>query len=888
MSYDDILALPGGARFYKCALQVNPYEYLTRHGKQTDFADEAAYNAEIVGACKANNVEVVGVADHYRIKPAQSLIAALTAAGIAVFPGFEAVTKDGVHFLVLFDPATPVDDVQGYIHACGIHGPVTGSPTGEMDARELLDASRKWGAQVIAAHCTQSGGLFDKLSGEPRVNVFTHPLLNACALPGSRGAVPDVSTRRILEGKDPAYKREREVAVVNAGDVSSPAALAQGSSTTFIRMDTPTIEGLRHAFLDHESRIRLSSDPVPEAHPEILGMEIESERFLKGLKVRFNEALNVLIGGRGAGKSALIECLRYALGVDPLGTEAMKAHKTIIDKVACSGTKITVHVQTYKPDARRYRIERVVSQGLKVFDEHHAEVSLSVHDLLGSVSVYGQSELAELARDQSKLTELLTRFVDSDGPLEEELAAVAARLMDSRARLTNMAGEIEELRERQAPLAGTLATLRRYKDLGVEDRLAEQSAVVKSEGLVVLAMERLQPIRDLAESLKHEIPIPKGEFEGEGLTDAAAPDSVGSLHGALVCVDDVINAVVAQIETTLGMAGAKIESAASGVAVAKEHAAAQFEAALRELQKEKVDGTEFIRLREQVARLQPLTAQIERLEQQMRELRAKRDADLVRWRELIEEKLKKLEETAKRVTKAIEDGLRVTIVRGQDRRNLSALIRGLGGRVAEAQAALEAFPNLDVGRLAGVCRAGVDAVVHEFEFTEMQATKLCAAGEDFFMALEQTDLLPVTRIEFNIAPPKGPAQWKVLDDLSVGQKATALLYLLMLDSDGPLVLDQPEDNLDNRFVSKTVVPMVRGEKGRRQLVFATHNANIPVLGDAEQIIAIDADGEAEGGRIRLESDRMGSIDSPMIANEVKEVLEGGRAAFEDRRVRYGF
>lgn len=207
MSYDDILGLPGGARVYKCALQVNPYEYLARHGKQNAFASEAEYNAAIVEACNANNVGVVGVADHYRIKPAQSLINALQAAGIIVFPGFEAVTKDGVHFLVLFDPTTSVDTVQGYIHACGIHGVVAGSPTGDKDARELLDASREWGAQVIAVHCTQSGGIFEVLSGQPRINVFRHALLNACALPGALAQVQDVSVRRILENADPAYQR---------------------------------------------------------------------------------------------------------------------------------------------------------------------------------------------------------------------------------------------------------------------------------------------------------------------------------------------------------------------------------------------------------------------------------------------------------------------------------------------------------------------------------------------------------------------------------------------------------------------------------------------------------------------------------------------------------
>ncbi|MGU7816972.1 TrlF family AAA-like ATPase [Burkholderia sp. AW49-1] len=889
MSYSEILALPAGARFFKCALQVNPYEYVVRHSKQGDITNEADYNAAIVAACKANNVDVVGVADHYRIKPAQSLIDALCAAGIVVFPGFEAVTKDGVHFLLLFDPLTSVDTVQGYIHACGIHGAFTGSPTGDKDARELLDAARGWRAQVIAAHSTQNGGLFKVLSGEPRIKVFTHSWLNACALPAARASVPDVDVRRILENKDPAYKREREVAVVNAADVSGPAALGQPSSTTFIRMASPTIEGLRHAFLDHESRIRLNTDPAPDNHPEILGMEIESERFLKGLKVRFNEGLNVLIGGRGAGKSALIECIRYVLGVSPLGTEAAKAHASIIDKVACSGTKIVLHVQTYKPDTRRYRIERAVSHGgVKIFDEDDIETSLNVHDLLGMVSVYGQSELAELARDQTKLTELLSRFVESADVEDDELAAVAASLLDSRTRLNEIAAEIESLRDRQAPLAGTLVTLERYKDSGVEDRLAEQSAVVKSEGLVALASERLQPVRDLIESLKREVPIPKGEFAGESLLEAAEPIALGLLHSTLTEFDDAISATVEKIEAALAAASAQISGVVTAVAAEKERVAAQFEATLRELQKEKVDGAEFIRLREQVTRLEPISGQIERLQQQAATLRGARDVDLVRWRELTDQKLTRLEGTAKRVSKALEDGLRVTVVRGEDRRSLSSLVRTLGGRMHEAVAALEAAPNLDIGRLAAVCRSGSDVLMCEYDIPELQAERICAAGENFFMTLEQIDLQPITRIEFNIAPPRAPAQWKELGDLSVGQKATALLYLLMFDSDGPLILDQPEDNLDNRFVSKAVVPRVRDEKRRRQLIFATHNANIPVLGDAEQIIAIDADGEAERGRIRLEPDYMGSIDSLPIATQLREILEGGRAAFEDRRVRYGF
>ena len=98
------LKLPNGARFYRCALQVNPFAYLNRHKKQTTFRTEADYNAAIIAACQEARIEVIGVADHYRVQESTRLVQAARAAGLFAFSGFEAVTKDGVHFLCLFDP----------------------------------------------------------------------------------------------------------------------------------------------------------------------------------------------------------------------------------------------------------------------------------------------------------------------------------------------------------------------------------------------------------------------------------------------------------------------------------------------------------------------------------------------------------------------------------------------------------------------------------------------------------------------------------------------------------------------------------------------------------------------------------------------------------------
>jgi hypothetical protein len=127
-----------------------------------------------------------------------------------------------------------------------------------------------------------------------------------------------------------------------------------------------------------------------------------------------------------------------------------------------------------------------------------------------------------------------------------------------------------------------------------------------------------------------------------------------------------------------------------------------------------------------------------------------------------------------------------------------------------------------------------------------------------------------------------------LEALSTGQKATAVLLLLLLESKAPLVVDQPEDDLDNRFITEGVVPKMREEKRRRQFIFATHNANIPVLGDAELIVGLSASGEGGQGRAEIADKHLGSIDARPVRELVEEVLEGGREAFEMRRLKYGF
>ena len=219
---------------------------------------------------------------------------------------------------------------------------------------------------------------------------------------------------------------------------------------------------------------------------------------------------------------------------------------------------------------------------------------------------------------------------------------------------------------------------------------------------------------------------------------------------------------------------------------------------------------------------------------------------------------------------------------------LEQLLRERGGNLAAALDRLRGQDQLSLPELAQRCREGKEALTKHYNLPSGSAERIAQADLDLFMRIEELELPATTEIELNTAPDGEPATWQTLQALSTGQKATAVLLLLLLESEAPLVVDQPEDDLDNRFITEGVVPIMRQEKRRRQFVFSTHNANIPVLGDAELILGLAASGEAREGQARIAPKHMASIDSRPVRELVEEILEGGKAAFEMRRSKYGF
>ena len=650
-----------------------------------------------------------------------------------------------------------------------------------------------------------------------------------------------------------------------------------------------TVEGLRQAFLDPDSRIRLNSDPAPEEHSELVALAWEGGGFLDGAAIHFNQNLNVLIGGRGTGKSTVVESLRYVLGLEPSGEDARRTHQEIVRQVIRHGTKLSLLVRSWRPAELEYRIERTAPNPPVVRDQAGKVLQLLPRDILPRIEVYGQHEISELTSSEAKLTSLLYRFIQPDESLTRRKGEVLRDLKTTRQAILQAGAELDDTEERLADLPRLEQTLERFQEAGLEERLRDQSLLVREEHILFSVPERTQVFREALETIRQELPIDTGFLSGKALADLPGASILEGAEGVLKRLSQDLEGIARQLDDTLGRADEGVGAIRRRWLVRKRTVDAEYESILRQLQTSAVDGAEFIRLRRGIESLRPLAQRQELLARLLDEHRQRRRQLLVEWEDLKAREFRGLSRAAVEVTGKLKGRVRVEVTSAGDREPLFDLLtKQIGGRLAETIERLRAAAEVSLPEFVESCRLGSDRVQDRFGLTPMQAERLAAASESVLMQIEELELLPSTELKLNTAAGGADPKWSALRHLSKGQKATALLLLLLLESDAPLVIDQPEDDLDNRFIADGVVPRIREEKRRRQFVFSTHNANIPVLGDADLILGLDALGEADDGKAFIASEHVGSIDDPPVRELVEEILEGGKNAFETRRRKYGF
>ena len=892
-------ALPAGAVFHRCALQVNPYSYREFRGQKIEKdersrAKAARDHAEaIVERAAELEISVLAITNHNDVSGIADFKRAGKKSGVTIFPGFELVSKDGVHVLCIYSEETSEEQLKLHLGEFGIRTPGPSREVSEHYLAEILAGVHSQGGVTIAAHVTNSKGVLKAFSGTTRINAWKNEYLQAVQIPGSAQDLPD-DLRDIVTGKDPAYRRSPEVALLNAGDVVSAADLEKSSATCCIKMSEPSVEGLRQAFLDPASRVR-QSDLPPPPRSELRAISWEGG-FLDGVAFRFNPNLNILIGGRGAGKSTIIESLRYVLDLEPLGEEARNMHDGIVRQVLKSGTKITLQVCSRHPIKQVYVIERTVHNPPIVRVSSGETSNLSPREILPDLEIYGQHEIAELTRSRKKLTRLLDRFVAPDMELEREKKALRRKLQQTRESLLSAQDKLQQDDERLATLPAIEETLARFPK-AEQSQLRLPNLLGREESLLNSAPERWKAFADLLPQIRRGLPVDRAFVSERALQDLPNREILAQVDGILKKIDRDMKEVAKQLETTINLTEKNFSSLRAKWQERREDAESDRQKILREFQKSPIDAEEFLRLQREVENLRPMREEQAKRRKAEAEDQQERRATLVEWEAIKAQQFRALNQVARKISKKLDSLVKVQVTAAGDRTPLGDLLRdGIGGRTSKAFEFLEnndKIQKLSLPEFVAACRNGAGALQEKYAISRSQAVRLASSSEETLLLAEELDLPPTTEIQLNVAPAGATPVWRALEELSTGQKATAALLLLLLESDtplidAPLIVDQPEDDLDNRFIMRAVVPRIRAGKWKRQFAFSTHNANIPVLGDAEMVLGLSDTEAADESRTRIAPKHMGAIDVASVRELVEDVLEGGREAFETRRRKYGF
>lgn len=316
-----------------------------------------------------------------------------------------------------------------------------------------------------------------------------------------------------------------------------------------------------------------------------------------------------------------------------------------------------------------------------------------------------------------------------------------------------------------------------------------------------------------------------------------------------------------------------------------------FQEVLRELKAENINGTKYLTLKQRKAQLKIDARKIDSLTNSIKEAFDRRDKLIKELAGVEDRRFAGLSAAAKIVNESLYPDVRVAMHERGDRRKLIEHLRtNTQGQLHKVEEVLVEADDVVPSEWRAVIDDGASAIEAKLGITEAQAQKLADMDLDSRLAIDELQLPATMEILLNLSRAPSPPVWRELEQLSTGQKATAVLLLLLLSSgdNGPLIIDQAEDDLDNAFIADVVVTRLRAEKPRRQFILSTHNPNIPVLGDAELVVRLSADGEAAtGGTASIASDHVGSIDKASV-RETLEALEGGSEAFDARRRRYRF
>ncbi len=877
------------ARFWKCALQVNPYDYFANHQGQDHGLSAEEYAKNLLKICIQEDVRVVGLADHGSVKAVDQVRNTLSPQGIVVFPGFEISSTEKIHMVCLFAEDTTTEVLNRVLGKLNLMDPDASVAPSELGCLKIAEVIKEQDGFWYAAHMTGNNGLLRlNQDGGGLVHVWKdHGLVQAGQIPGSIEDLPD-KYRTIVQNKNPDYRRERPITVINAKDVAKPEDLTNPRTSTFIKMTRPSFTSFLMAFHDPESRVRLGDQMQDRYYSRIDSVQIEGGYF-DGLTANLSGHLNAVIGGRGTGKSTLLECLRYALDIPHKGAEAiMQGDQIVKENLGKVGGRVILKLHSASNHMKSFKVIRRYGEPPRVIDEHGNESSLHPgRDLLPGVEFFGQNEIYELARNPRALTHVLDRFLPDSVNQQSLLDSVYRKLIDNNDRLNKVHEKKDEIEIQIAQLPILEEQVRQFKEQGLEEKLKQVPLLEKERQLGPRIIEEVERARSGQRQFEESLPdlvflsdkalgdLPHAELLQRGRSlleklDNTLRQKLGEIDKIVDDAEKALTVIVGELTKALELSEEQIEKEFAKLpAVAGKdgkEVGRSYQRLLREIEQ----------VRPAKTRLQTIDSLVNELEQVHRNLLGE-ISDIRSTRTVTKQK------AIKKLNKRLAGKLRITIVPDGLRQPLRDFLQELPNVGERKTMWVDKAQDLTIMGLCAAIKEGKEVLLQKgWGLTSGLADTLTTMTLTQFYALEAIDLKDRVSLELNVT--HTGEQYRTLERLSTGQQCTAILNLLLLDNQDPLITDQPEDNLDNAFIAERIVKELRTAKTERQFLFATHNANILVFGDAEWVGVCSA---SEGGA-KLPNEAQGSIDIPAVRDQVVSILEGGKVAFMQRKEKYGF
>lgn len=931
-----------GAHFYRCDFQVHTPRDTRWSGADVVSEDQRKeYAKEFIRACRSKSLDAVAITDHHDITLFKHIKEAANneldennnpisqEKKISLFPGIELTLGVPCQALIIFDANFPTDLLPTLYAVLAI------TPTDEALARYV--------SPVRLAHITKFSELYEQLNTRDYLrNRFIvlpnvseggsdtilrsgfHPCYKDMPCVGGYldGEISQLGqgNTKILNGKDQNYG-SKKLGVFQTSDCRNQDFNTLGQHSTWVKWAAPTAEAIRQACLARESRISQESPVLPAIF--VTSIDVSNSKFMGPIYLELNSQYNAIIGGRGTGKSTILEYLRWGLcdqtqfveDEDDLSTYQTR-RKKLIDKtllpfdstVQISFIKNSIpHVIRRKSESN----ELLLKIGTAEFQPCSED---DVRNLL-PIQAYSQKQLSSVGVSVEELKRLIY------SPIRQTLNEFDVKFQNLRSGIRNT----YELRQRKRLLENEIAKnelelqslseqvegLRKgLKGLTEDDQktISIHKQYETSEQIIEEWLTEISSVRTAVENLKQEISgYPTAISEEVKLPDDEQSllldiqTQVKGLHGEISGAIDALEGKLNPENATLTNLAALIEKLKIKFTLHK----TKYEAAKQKSTSQQTTLTQIQKIEDRLKEIRKALSEKKQGITKTGDSESRFDALKEEWFGVHRERADLLEAQCARLGELSDNSLRAILGRGCETKEVEEVfkkiiaganirkekIEELSKRIKEAVDPVQEWNSILL-ELEGIAlfdplnnqTAPLPStpILSAAGFTANDLRKMAEKlnSENWIdILLVQLDDLPV----FEYKTREG--EFIDFVDASAGQQATALMHVLLNQEGPPLIIDQPEDDLDNQMVSD-IAALIWQAKKKRQLIFTSHNANIVVNGDAELVVCCGY--KITGDQSKGEIKNQGAIDIEEIRTEITKVMEGGEEAFKLRKEKYGF